>query len=152
MIVRPGLIYGDTLGGILAKLEHMVKKLPVIPLLGSGQQQFVTVHIEDLCQAVLLLIQNPDLYEQDHQVLAYPNFVSFLAIIKAIEHKCGVHRLKIPFPWRFMYFMLRFIECLHLKPPFKSDSLLSLMRLDPHPRVNRHFIKMKVFRPFTLSA
>ena len=140
MIVRPGLIYGEPLGGILLKLEKLIAKLPIVPVLGGGRQKFVMVQIDDLCEAIIQLLQNPALYDETHLVLAHPEFVSFMEILESIEHRLGLKRIKVSCPWKPLYYLLKCMETLRLQPPLKSDSLLSLMTLDPDPQTNLHFV------------
>ncbi|MDR2195016.1 MAG: NAD(P)H-binding protein [Gallionellaceae bacterium] len=50
-VLRPSLIYG--LGGTSAALFMRLAKLPLIPVIGDGQQRLQPLHISDLTAAVL---------------------------------------------------------------------------------------------------
>jgi uncharacterized protein YbjT (DUF2867 family) len=55
VIVQPSLVYGP--GGTSAKLFNLIASLPVIPLPGSGNQQIQPIHVDDLTQAVVALVE-----------------------------------------------------------------------------------------------
>jgi len=56
-ILYPSLVYGPT--GRSARFFGMTASLPLIPLPGRGQQQVQPVHVDDLVDAVLVLVQHP---------------------------------------------------------------------------------------------
>jgi uncharacterized protein YbjT (DUF2867 family) len=55
VVVQPSLVYG--LGGTSARLFNMMASLPLIPLPGSGDQAIQPIHIDDLTQAVVRLVE-----------------------------------------------------------------------------------------------
>src|SRR5829696_621188 len=57
-IVQPSLVYGA--GGTSASLFTMLASLPCIPVPGRGEQQVQPVHIDDVVQVVLALLQLPE--------------------------------------------------------------------------------------------
>jgi uncharacterized protein YbjT (DUF2867 family) len=56
-VVQPSLVYGA--GGTSASLFTMLASLPCIPVPGRGEQQVQPVHIEDVVQVILVLLQSP---------------------------------------------------------------------------------------------
>ncbi|RYE00682.1 MAG: NAD-dependent epimerase/dehydratase family protein [Sphingobacteriales bacterium] len=54
-VLRPSLVYGA--GGASSGLFMQLAALPVIPLVGAGQQQVQPVHISDLVASVLRCLQ-----------------------------------------------------------------------------------------------
>mgnify|MGYP000238801476 CR=1 FL=1 len=59
VVMRFGLVLGKN-GGVLDKLVPVFKKYLGGPL-GSGEQWFSWIHVDDLIEAVVFLIRNPDL-------------------------------------------------------------------------------------------
>jgi uncharacterized protein YbjT (DUF2867 family) len=57
-VVQPSLVYGA--GGTSASLFTMLASLPCIPVPGRGEQQVQPVHIEDVVQVILALLQSPE--------------------------------------------------------------------------------------------
>lgn len=57
-VVQPSLVYGP--GGASAALFELFASMPVVPLPAGGRQQIQPVHIDDLIQAILVLIESPE--------------------------------------------------------------------------------------------
>jgi uncharacterized protein YbjT (DUF2867 family) len=55
IVVQPSLVYGP--GGTSARLFNMMASLPLIPLPGGGRQAIQPIHIDDLTQAVVQLVE-----------------------------------------------------------------------------------------------
>lgn len=55
VIVQPSLVFGRE--GTSARLFTLLASLPVIPLPGAGQQQIQPVHIDDLIDAIVKLVE-----------------------------------------------------------------------------------------------
>lgn len=56
VVVQPSLVYGP--GGASAELFNLLASLPVIPLPGAGDQKIQPIHISDLTQCIVALINN----------------------------------------------------------------------------------------------
>jgi uncharacterized protein YbjT (DUF2867 family) len=56
-VLRPSLVYGS--GGTSSELFMRLARLPLIPLIGSGQQQLQPVHISDLVDTVIACLSAP---------------------------------------------------------------------------------------------
>lgn len=57
VIVQPSLIYGS--GGTSARMFNTLASLPLIPLPGTGQQAIQPVHIDDVVDAIVALLDRP---------------------------------------------------------------------------------------------
>jgi uncharacterized protein YbjT (DUF2867 family) len=55
VVVQPSLVYGP--GGTSARLFNMGASLPLIPLPGTGDQKIQPIHIDDLTEAVVRLVE-----------------------------------------------------------------------------------------------
>lgn len=55
VVVQPSLVYGP--GGASARLFNLLASLPVIPLPGPGNQQIQPIHIDDLTDAIVALVE-----------------------------------------------------------------------------------------------
>lgn len=62
IIVQPSLVYGQ--GGASASMFNLLASLPVIPLPGAGDQKIQPIHIDDLTQAVVALIETNQYHGQ----------------------------------------------------------------------------------------
>jgi NADH dehydrogenase len=57
LIVRPGLVLGPGGQGLFQQLLGAAERLHVVPLFAGGRQPLHTVHIDDLCDAVVVALQ-----------------------------------------------------------------------------------------------
>jgi nucleoside-diphosphate-sugar epimerase len=133
-IIRPGLIYGDEPGAMVGALTRAIKSLPVVPLIGSGRQTLYLVHEDDLATLVLRLLgdEQPNL---DEPIIAASErgktFRGILTTLAAMNHR----RVRlVPLPWRLFWGVLKASEACGLKLGFRSDSVVSLVHQDPHPK------------------
>ena len=60
VVVQPSLVYGP--GGTSARLFNMFASLPLIPLPGAGDQKIQPIHIDDLTEAVVRLVETERYY------------------------------------------------------------------------------------------
>lgn len=97
IIVQPSLVYGA--GGTSAALFDTLASLPVIPVPGRGLQQVQPVHIDDLVEAILRLIDSP----QAGQVLAIvgPEPLTLRSFLVSLRQALGLEPapvLNMPMP------------------------------------------------------
>jgi NADH dehydrogenase len=97
LVVRPGLVYGGTPGGVFARLVDSVRRLPALPaILPAPQVQ--PIHVEDLAEGLLRVGERDDLAGSVYN-LAAENPVSFTAFLRCIAaHRLRRPRLFIPVP------------------------------------------------------
>lgn len=61
-IVQPSLVYGP--GGTSARLFSLLASLPVIPLPGRGDQLVQPIHIDDLVEAIVAMLDDASTYKE----------------------------------------------------------------------------------------
>lgn len=126
IIFRPGLVYGDSGRGMFGALSRMAR-LPVLPVFDGGRQPFALVHVDDLANAVAEALNWSLPFTDGPVVLAHPDRVTFLDILRMAAAHHG-HRLKtVSIPGWLGVFLLRILEALHVNPGFRSDGLVSLL-------------------------
>jgi nucleoside-diphosphate-sugar epimerase len=127
-VIRPGLIHGRDAGGMAGSLTRLAR-LPVVPTVAGPTRQF-PVHADDLARTVMALATDP--HPPPGRIgVAQPNALSFAALIRALSPRRHPPRT-IPVPWQVLYGGLRLAERAGLDPPFRSDSLLGLVRAAPY--------------------
>lgn len=152
IVVRPGLIWGSNIGGMIGSLSKVIKRFPLIPLPGASQY-FYTSHINDLTSLIVLLCDYKPLPLEDMLITAVsPIKISFLDIMKILEKKMGKSRFYLPISWKPLYLILKILECLNLKSRFSSDSLLSLMSMKKTVNLSWIEIHRIYFRPFIVHT
>ncbi|MFL6549450.1 MAG: SDR family oxidoreductase [Povalibacter sp.] len=88
-IVRPALVYGP--GGTSAAMFGMMASLPIIPLPGDGQQQLQPVHIDDLIDAMVRMIEQSVCMRECVQI-AGPQRLSYRQYLETLRTALGLSR------------------------------------------------------------
>ena len=132
--IRPGLIYGGENRGLIGKLETIAQKLPVIPMIGSGNYpQYLTPlvpFIQTIESIILEKLPKPD----SPATLSSYQPRTLKEIIRGLS---GEKRpFFIPIYWRLPWLGLYILENLGIKLPFKSDSIKSLIFSNANPDFN----------------
>ncbi|MBA2660604.1 MAG: SDR family oxidoreductase [Nitrosospira sp.] len=87
VIVQPSLVYGS--GGASAKLFTLLASLPIIPLPGKGQQQIQPIHIDDLTDAIVELVEQ-DRYIGHRVPLVGPEPLSLQYYLRELRKLMGL--------------------------------------------------------------
>ena len=105
VVVQPSLVYGP--GGTSAQLFNLIASLPVIPLPGSGDQRIQPIHIDDLTQAVVMLVET-DRYLGQRVPLVGPEPITFRDYLGELRHLMGLGPARfLPVPAGFVEFSAR---------------------------------------------
>lgn len=152
IVIRPGLIYSQDAGGMFGALNKAASLLPIVPIIGSGNNRMFLIHIDDLCKLIYKLatseIKNPD----GPIIAAYEKGKTFKNILDILSSSKGKKPLYIPIPYSLVFTMLRTAETLGLKIRFRSDSLISMMNYDPKPNFNLEILKSIPLREFSVQS
>jgi nucleoside-diphosphate-sugar epimerase len=129
-VIRPGLLWGPTYGGMLEALRRLISRSRVLPVPGA-QTPFYMCHIADLCEAILYVSTRRERRLVDSPLLVFhPQPVRFVALLKAIASQGGHQLICVPIPWRPLYWILKAAEQIGFRSRLRSDSLLSMMTMD----------------------
>jgi nucleoside-diphosphate-sugar epimerase len=123
VVVRPGLVYGESPGGMAGTLRK-IARLPLWPRFGSAK--LFLAHEDDVAQAIARAIDHNDELSGEVLGLANPQSVDLPSILAglSLEHK---RRLSLPVPGGLVMAVLRLLEGAGVPFPFRSDSLLGLI-------------------------
>ena len=132
-VVRAGIVYGDHPGGMAGSLRRMTR-LPLVPLI-VGASPLYPVHEDDLTSAIVAIATH-DAVPRGPVGVAERDPVPFRALMLGLAEPAGRHCRFVPVPWQVIYGTLRLGEALHVRLPFRADSLLGLIR--PAPSVPGH--------------
>lgn len=144
LVVRPGLVYGGTPGGMVLTLSKLAR-LPVIPVFRDAK--LFTAHIDDLTVAVEKLVLHAEVASGVFG-LANESPTTFPDVMRALAREVGSTTATLPIPWHPLLAALRVAERIGVPLPVRSDSLLGLVR-GPQcvPDANAAEVPL-VFRPF----
>jgi len=143
--VRPGMIYSETNGGLAAKIAAVARRMPVIPMIGRGDYPLFTCHADDLCDLIVQLAK-AETVPDAILTAANPEPISLLKIV--YKASSGKSRVVIALPWPLIAFGLWMLECLGMRPGFRSDSVVSLVHANEDPNFEPAKAFPVTFRPF----
>jgi nucleoside-diphosphate-sugar epimerase len=96
IILRPGNVYGPG-DEVISRLLTMVRSLPVIPVLGTGDDQFQPVWVEDLAAAIVDAVRRTDLHGRTLD-LAGEEKISLNEMVDALGEITGRTPTRVPIP------------------------------------------------------
>jgi nucleoside-diphosphate-sugar epimerase len=153
-IIRPGLVWGERGAAMFGALLRTVERLPVVPLITPPEAVLALVCEDDL---VLLLQRLLDAWPDGPGklfVAASEQMLTFAQLLRLLSLRAGKSCHFVSVPWMPAWLGLRALEALGMTPPFRSDSLLSLVTSDSDPcaratgRAERYGV---TFRPFSVA-
>jgi NADH dehydrogenase len=96
LIVRPGNVYGPG-DEVISLLLKMVRALPVVPVIGRGNQPFQPVWHEDLGLALARAVERDNPRETALN-LAGPDITTTADVIDLLEKLTGKRTIRLPIP------------------------------------------------------
>ncbi len=130
IVLRPGLVYGDAGKGMFGTLSRLTR-LPLLPVFDGGRQPFVLVHVDDLAHAIVQVLERGAPKVDGPVVLAHPDPMAFVDILRFIASRQGRRLRTVSIPGGLGVFLLKLFEKLGLSAGFRSDSLVSLLNVNP---------------------
>ena len=133
-IFRPSIIYGRG-DGFVTMLASMVRRLPVVPVIGSGSQRLQPIPVEQVAAGFEGALERPATIEKTYEV-GGPDTVTMLELLDLIARALGRRRVRKAYvPLAVMTPLARL---LHPLPgfPVTPDQLLMLGEdsvCDPRP-------------------
>ena len=146
-VIRPGLVYGETSGGMVGSLERVVERSSVVPVVGAEQQMFLC-HEDDLCELTKKLLQTDLPFSSEPVLAASPQPKKFKKILQTLAERKNRRPILVPVPWQFAWCAIKAAEGIGLRPGFRSDSLISLAFPNPAPSFESARASGVTFRDF----
>lgn len=125
LIVRPGNVYGPG-DEVISFLLKMVRVLPVIPLVGRGDQPFQPVWVDDLGLALARAVERDEPRETALD-LAGPEVTTTREVIDLLEKLTDRTTLHVPVPEALARLGTRAAEALGVDFPVKNDQITMLL-------------------------
>ncbi len=123
VILRPSFIFGPG-GGALAEFARIARLLPVIPVVGSGEQRLQPIFVDDVAAYV---DRSVELAEATGRIfeLGGPEIVTWNELWMRIARALGKHRRLLHLPVGLLRAQAALLEKLP-KPPVTRDQLTML--------------------------
>lgn len=132
-VVRSGLVYGSgASGGMFGNLRRVANKSSAIPLIGSGKYLQYLVHEDDLCELVHRTCLGEINFPPQPVIAASAEGLSIKELLRTMAPR-DAKVVFVPIPWRAAWLVLKIAELCGVPIKFRSDSVISLVRQNPHP-------------------
>jgi uncharacterized protein YbjT (DUF2867 family) len=121
LVLRPGAVYGPG-DEHLSVLLRMVRALPVIPTIGSGDKEFQPIWHEDLARAIAAAVERDDVRCQSLD-LAGTELTSQNVLVRRFSELTGRSVVQAPLPVPVASWGLRALDAVGIDVPFTEDQL-----------------------------
>jgi uncharacterized protein YbjT (DUF2867 family) len=98
-ILQPSMVYGP--GGTSTALMSALAALPLIPLIGDGRQPLQPVHVDDLTEAVVRVLES-EVAGKTRMPVAGPRPVTLRELLALLRRSLGLApapMVPVPYPW-----------------------------------------------------
>jgi len=121
-ILRPSLVYGPGSRGVFTKLAGLVRRLPIIPVVGPGRWHLRPLYLDDLTSLIVETLARPETAGRTYDVggpdrVTYDGFL--LAICGALGRRC--RRVHLPISASFVLAWL--LERVLANPPLTVENV-----------------------------
>ncbi|WP_129649570.1 NAD-dependent epimerase/dehydratase family protein [Peristeroidobacter agariperforans] len=149
-VLRLGLVWGDSPGGVFGSLSTFASRLPIVPIIVGGAGMQFLLHERSLTTAIIRAVQGDFAGEQRAITLAHPMPIALSKLLRALVAAKGRRAIFVPVPWHAPYLVLRCAERLHVPLKLRSDNLLGFIYQDTQPDFTplaKYRIDMEPFPP-----
>jgi nucleoside-diphosphate-sugar epimerase len=135
-VLRPKTFVGPERLGVFALLYGWAAEGRHFPVLGSGNNRYQLLDVEDLCTAIELCATGDEELVNDTFNVGAREFGTMRENFQAVLDRAGFGKRVIGFPARPVIWTLRLLERLHLSPLYRwvyetaaEDSFVSIERI-----------------------
>lgn len=136
-ILRPKSFVGPERLGVFALLYDWAKDGHGFPMIGSGNNRYQLLDVEDLCDAIYLCTTKDKKFANDTFNIGAKKFTTMKEDYQAVLDKAGFGKKIIGFPAGPVIMGLRILEVFHLSPLYKwvyetasKDSFVSIEKAE----------------------
>ena len=136
-IIRPKSFIGPERLGVFALFYDWAKDGKGFPMLGSGNNRYQLLDVEDLCDAIYLACTLPKDVANDTFNIGAKDFTTMKEDYQAVLDYAGFGKKIVPLPAAPAIFLLRVLEAMKLSPLYKwvyetasKDSFVSIEKAE----------------------
>lgn len=138
-ILRPKSFVGPERLGVFAILYEWASEGRNFPMIGSGNNRYQLLDVEDLCHAILACMTLPDAQVNDTFNIGAVEFTTMRQDYQAVLDEAGFGKQVIPFPARPVVVALKALEAVNLSPLYpwiyETASRDSFVSIDKAQRI-----------------
>jgi uncharacterized protein YbjT (DUF2867 family) len=124
-IIRPTMIYGGPRDRNIFRLVRLVRRSPLIPVIGSGRHLQQPVYVGDVAAALVACAGNPATAGRIYAV-AGPEPLTYNEVIDTVAAAVGRKVAKVHLPAAPVNSFLSLLESAGVRLPVKSEQILRL--------------------------
>ncbi|KAF0139218.1 MAG: nucleoside-diphosphate-sugar epimerase [Stygiobacter sp.] len=136
-ILRPKSFIGPERLGVFALFYDWAKDGKGFPMIGSGNNRYQLLDVEDLCEAIYKCIILPKDIVNDTFNIGAKEFTTMKGDYQAVLDYAGFGKQIVPLPEKPIILLLKFLEALKLSPLYKwvyetasKDSFVSIEKAE----------------------
>jgi uncharacterized protein YbjT (DUF2867 family) len=130
-IFRPSIVFGPgDKEQFVGQLADVVKKAPIIPVIGDGKSKFQPIHLNDLSDAFIKALDDPETTVGQTYDLGGPEKMTYEEILDEIASTLGKKKPKIHMPPALMQMAVTIMNPLPLIEPPVTNQQLKMLKLD----------------------
>ncbi len=96
-VLRPSIVFGPE-DGFFNRFASMATVLPILPLVGGGKTKFQPVYVDDVADAVVRCLRDPDTMGRTYE-LGGPDIMTFRECLELMLETIQRKRLLLPIPF-----------------------------------------------------
>lgn len=124
-ILRPTMIYGSKRDRNMWRLIRLLRVTPILPIFGDGESLQQPIFVDDVAQAVLLVLQNKITIGKSYNIAGKAP-LTYNQIIDTVANVLGKRVWKLHLPYMPIVGTLQFTERIKLRLPIKAEQVLRL--------------------------
>ena len=124
-ILRPSIIYGPGNRGMIAKTVRTARKLPIMPVIGSGMERVRPVYVDDVARAALACIANSATIGKTYMIGGKEEF-TLNEFLRRLTQAYGIGRPLVHLPIPVALLIARILGRLSGNPPLTVDNVLGV--------------------------
>lgn len=124
-IIRPTMIYGTPKDRNMWRLVNQLKRLPVLPILGTGEYLQQPVYVKDLASIIISAYESTVSIKKAYNMSgAKP--LTYNDVVDITGKALGKKVIKIHIPMKLSYHLLNIYEKISKNPKLKAEQVLRL--------------------------
>lgn len=126
-ILRSTVIYGEDDTKNIATLISIIKRFPIIPVIGNDKYRIQPVYVEDVVSAIINVMQNSSSKGKTYNIAGlYP--ITFNELIDTICYELQVRRVKVCLPIFMIKSIIGLYEKISAQPYVSLIQISNIMR------------------------
>jgi len=124
VILRPSLIFGPG-DGFTTTMIDLVRRAPVIPIIGSGDSRMQPIAVQDVCAAFVASARSDGHAGKTYE-LGGPEVLTYRAIVRQVADEMGVRKAMVHLPVALIGAVAQVMSRVTSAFPLTPDQLLML--------------------------